>query len=127
MAGSFLEQLLKDNGRRELQRIEQETEDTESESIPTYIPKEEKLFGSCVLQIQIENGAEYLRWRKYNGGPQRWDYAVTYPAIMRATYDFHTTSDLDMITHKVVQLLQMGFKVRAVNWQLKDYKSQLEE
>ncbi len=99
----------------------------ESEESPYYKPKDDTLYGSCVLQIQIENGAEYLKWKKYNGGDARWDFMVTYPAVMRREYTFHTTADLDQMTYKIVQLLQMGFKVRAVNWQLEEYKSQLKQ
>ena len=90
-------------------------------------PEEERLFGSCNLQIVIHNRGEYLRWRKYNGGDQRWDYEVSYPAVMRATYDFCTVADLEMITRKIIQLLQMGFDVSATKWQLKECKSMVEE
>lgn len=90
-----------------------------------YIPKQERLYGKCVVQIQIANHGEYLKWQKYNGGTSRWDFVVTYPALMRKEYEFHTISELNMLTQKVVQLLQLGFEVRAVNWRLTEYESQL--
>ena len=98
----------------------------EEKSTGYYVPKEDRLFGSCILQIRIENEEQHKQWAKYNGGKQRWDFLVDYPAIMRATYDFHTSLDVDILARKVVQLLQMGFQVHAVDWKLKEYKSQLE-
>lgn len=92
-----------------------------------YIPKEDRLYGKCTLQIRFENGAEYIKWKKYNGGKNRWDFITSYPAIMRAEYDFHTCLDVDIMVRKIVQLLQMGFNVRAVDWKLKEYESQLEK
>lgn len=89
----------------------------------------EKLYGSCTLSIQFKNHGEYLKWLKYTGNDigTRWDFVITYPAIFRAKYEFHTTLDVDIMAKKIIQLLQMGFDVHSANWQLKEYKSQLED
>ena len=92
-----------------------------------YVPKEDHIFGKCVLQIRIKDEEQYKEWQKYNGGPTRWDFIVSYPAIMRATYIFETETDLNLITRKVVQLLQMGFDVRGTDWKLSECKSLLEK
>lgn len=90
-----------------------------------YIPKDDRLYGKCTVQVMIKHHTEYLKWKKYNGGASRWDFEVSFPALMRREYIFHTITDLNMITQKVVQLLQLGFDVRAVNWKLTEYESQL--
>lgn len=82
------------------------------------------LFGRCVLTIRFENGAEYAKWKKYNPGRQ-WEFMVSFPALMRADYEFHTTLDVEMMAKKIVQLLEMGFNVYSADWQLKPCKSQL--
>jgi hypothetical protein len=99
--------------------------DTENESY--YIPKSDTLFGCCTLQVKIENEEDYEKWKKYNGGRNRWDFQTSFPAVMQAEYDFHTSLDVDIISRKIIQLLQMGFNVRAANWRLAEYKSQLEK
>lgn len=90
-----------------------------------YTPKEDRLFGKCTLQIMFHDKYEYLKWRKYNGGKTRWDFMTTYPAIMRNVFEFHTSQDIDMMVRQIVQLLQMGYDVRAADWKLTEYKSQL--
>lgn len=97
-----------------------EPEELEDEAeIP--IPKEPPppVKGSCVLSIRIENRGEYLKWQKYNPGYQ-WEFIVTYPALMRAKYEFKSALDVEMITKKIVQLLQMGFEVYSASWKLEE-------
>ena len=99
------------------------SENEENESY--YIPKEKPIFGKCILQIRIENEQIYEEWRQYNGGSCRWDFLTTFPAIMRATYHFENMTDVTMIVQKIIQLLQMGFEVRASDWKLAECKSLL--
>ena len=104
------------------------THNKEEPTYGHYIPKDERMYGKCTLQIRFENYGQYLQWRKYNGGKNRWDFAPSsWPAIMRAEYDFHTGTDVDVMVRKIIQLLQMGFNVRAVDWKLTEFKSQLEK
>ena len=93
---------------------------------PTYIPKSEALYGKCVLQVRFENEEEYKKWKEFN---QRyvWSFDHTYPAIMRAEYEFHTVIDVELMAKEIVSLLEMGFDVRAVDWKVREYKSQLEK
>lgn len=95
---------------------------------PAYVPKSENraLYGKCVLQVRFENEDEYKKWKEFN---QRyiWAFDHTYPAIMRAEYEFHTTYDVELMTKEIVSLLEMGFDVRAVDWKVREYKSQLEK
>ena len=86
----------------------------------------EKLYGKCVLSIRVENHGEYLKFKKYNGGVSQWDFIVSYPAILRAEYEFHTILDVEVMAKRIVQLLQLGFNVHSAHWQLKDYQSQVE-
>ena len=106
--------------------ISDESEENSKPIYGQYKPKDDRLYGQCTIQIYIQNHGEYLKWKKYvEGNQHRWDFMVNYPAVMRSSYIFHKVQDLDMITRKIVMLLQSGFNVRAVDWQLKDYKSQL--
>ena len=89
--------------------------------------KQDKLFGSCVLSITIRNHGEFLKWKEYCEPNRKWDFNVPYPAPLQAKYEFHTAQDVDMIAQKIVQLLQMGFCVYSARWQLKEYKSQLDQ
>lgn len=100
-----------------------EFEDTEKEP---YIPKTEEkaLYGKCVLQIRFENEDEYKKWKEFNQR-YKWGFDHTYPAIMRAEYEFHTVYDVELMTKEIVSLLEMGFDVRAVDWKVKEFKSQL--
>ena len=89
--------------------------------------KSETLYGSCVLTINIRWKAEFDKWKKYVEPNRKWDFVVPFPANMQATYEFHTAYDVHVIAQKIVQLLQMGFIVHSARWQLKEYKSQLDQ
>lgn len=103
------------------------SEDEPDNNVAADIPKkEDQLYGRCVLTIKFQNKYEYEKWLKYHPD-RRWEFMVTYPAVMRAVYDFHTTLDVEIMTKKIIQLLQMGFNVHSASWQLKEYKSQLED
>lgn len=88
--------------------------------------KPKPFYGRCILEIQLKNHGEYLRWQKYNGG-RKWEFDHTYPAIMRATYEFHTAMDVEIMAKKIVQLLEMGFEVYSARWKMAEEKSQLEQ
>ena len=100
---------------------EEESEETEKKKVKKEDPK---LFGSCILEIHFNNKYEYEKWLKYHPD-RKWDFIVTYPAVMRAIYDFHTALEVEIMAKKIVQLLQMGFNVYSARWQLKEYQSQL--
>lgn len=103
------------------------SEDESDNDVAADIPKkEDRLYGRCVLTIKFQNKYEYEKWLKYHPD-RKWEFMVTYPAVMRAVYDFHTTLDVEIMTKKIIQLLQMGFNVHSASWQLKEYKSQLED
>ena len=103
-----------------------ETEEEEDEDPKSETKEEEKLYGSCILEIHFQNKYEYEKWLKYHPD-RKWDFLVTFPAVMRAIYDFHTALEVEIMAKKIVQLMQMGFNVYSARWQLKPYKSQLEE
>lgn len=104
-----------------------EMDDT-PEDKPAYIPKSESrpLYGKCVLQIRFETEEDYKRWKEVNRR-YLWEFDHTYPAIMRAEYEFHTTYDVELMAKEIVSLLEMGFDVRSVDWKVSEYKSQLEK
>lgn len=107
--------------------FDDELTDNEELSYGHYIPKVDTLYGKCTLQIRFNDKYEYLRWRKYNGGKTRWDFMTQYPAIMTNEFEFHTSQDIDMLVRQIVQLLQQGYNVRAVDWKLTEYESQLDK
>lgn len=115
--------------KQETDEDETEASDESQEEHTYYQPKENEqdtLYGSCILEIQIKNHGEYLRWIKYNPG-RKWEFMVGYPAIMRAEYDFHTAMEVELMAKKIVQLMQMGFDVYSARWRLKKYESQLKQ
>lgn len=91
-----------------------------------YIPVERDSvpYGKCVLQVYIENEEEYQRWKDFHKA-NHWEFMHLYPAILRYEYEFHTTYDIDRMSREIVNILQQGFNVRAVDWKIAEYKSQL--
>lgn len=95
------------------------------EFVPHYRPSTD-LFGKCTLQIYFQNEEDYQRWQEYYKS-QRWQFDHTFPAIMRCEYEFQTTYDVDHMVHEIINLLQMGFDVRATDWKIRECKSQLKK
>jgi len=104
---------------------DEDDESTENQSQKDITAKADEFYGRCVLSIKFENKYEYEKWLKYHPD-RKWEFLVSYPAIMRATYEFHTKQDVEILASKIIQLLQMGFQVYSADWQLKQYKSQLD-
>lgn len=78
-----------------------------------------ELSGSCRVSIKFNNRAEYLKWCKYiSPYSNRWDFEVQFPAIMRKTYTFRTSLDVELMTKQLVSLLQMGFNISMANFEL---------
>lgn len=80
--------------------------------------------GTCTLSIRFDTPEEYLRWKYYAGG-REWDFMVSYPAVMRSEQEFHSALDVDMISKKIVSLLQMGFNVYSANWRLREKEEKI--
>ena len=99
-----------------LDEPEEEDEDR-SVAVPEQEPK--KIKGKCTLSIRFENHGEYLKWKTYAGGRQ-WDFLVNYPAVMRAEYPFESSLDVEIMTRKIVQRLEMGFDVYSASWSLEE-------
>lgn len=74
--------------------------------------------GSCVIAIRFECRAEYLKWKKYCDPGRRWEFEVEFPAILRMDYPFESALDVNILSVKIVQLLQMGFNVYSAEWRL---------
>lgn len=84
--------------------------------------------GRCILEIQLKNHGEYLKWCKYvNPHGRQWEFLHTYPAIMRAEYFFKSSLEVEIMAKRIVQLLEMGFDVYSARWELAKEKSQLEQ
>lgn len=90
-------------------------------------PKKIEIDGKCRVSIRFNNKGEYLKWAKYVD-PQktRWDFDVTFPAIMRREYIFHNILDVEMMIKQIVGLLQMGFDVSMANFNLEQKEVALE-
>lgn len=84
-------------------------------------PAPPEMYGRCTLSIRMDSEEDYQRWKKYNPD-KKWDFIVSFPAVMRAEYTFKNAMEVEMMAKKVVQLLQMGFDVHTANWKL-DEKS----
>ena len=76
------------------------------------------LKGTCALSIRFENKGEYLKWKKYFGVGRQWEFFVSFPAIMRAEYEFTNSLEVEVMAKKIVQLLEMGFNVYSAAWNL---------
>lgn len=92
----------------------------------TLKPIVKPMYGTCIIEINLKNHGEYLSWVKYEGG-RKWEFVHTYPAIMRAEYNFHSSLEVEMLAKKIVHLLEMGFDVYSARWRLAKEKSQLEQ
>lgn len=95
----------------------------ESEEDPDYIPgelaKPQEFKGKCVLSVRFENEEDYQNWLKYNPD-RKWDFLVSYPAVVRAEYIFTSSLDVEIMVKKIVQLLSMGFSVHSASWNLEE-------
>ena len=98
----------------------------EEDRVKSNIPPPPPLDGKCTLSIRFETPEDYLRWKYYFKG-REWEFMVNYPAIMRADLEFHNSLDVEIITKKIVQLLQNGFEVYSANWKLEDQKNEKDE
>lgn len=74
--------------------------------------------GNVDLAIRFKNRAEYLKWKYYVDPNRKWEFEVSYPAIMRTEWTFQNSMEVEMLSKKIVSLLQMGFDVHSVNWRL---------
>lgn len=84
-----------------------------------------ELHGKCVLSVRFNSVDDHARWNNYVQHRQ-WDFAVTYPAFMQATYDFHNALEVEVMAKKIVQLLQQGFDVHSASWKLEKKKEEEE-
>lgn len=82
---------------------------------------EKPLNGRCVLSIRFLNEDDYKKWAERFPG-RKWEFLVSYPAIMRAEYKFHNSLEVEAIAKKIVDILQMGFNVNSANWVLEEEK-----
>lgn len=101
------------------------TDSSETFEIKESLPPPPPLNGKCTLSIRFETPEEYLRWKYYFKG-REWEFMVNYPAIMRSEIEFHNSLDVEIISKKIVQLLQNGFEVYSANWKLEDQKDEKE-
>lgn len=80
--------------------------------------------GTCILSIRLQNHGEYLKWKELTHTTRKWEFIMQYPAILRAEYEFHNAMDVEIMTKKIVQLLQMGFDVYSASWKLEEKKDE---
>lgn len=80
--------------------------------------------GTCILSIRFQNHGEYLKWKHLTNTNRQWEFIMQYPAIIRAEYKFHNALDVEIMTKKIVQLLQMGFDVYSTSWKLEEKKDE---
>lgn len=103
------------------------TDDPDIKEKLTKLSEAKKIHGSCILSIRFNTHGEYLKWKKYFGNGQQWDFLVNYPAIMRAEYQFTNSLEVEVMAKKVVQLLEAGFDVYSASWTLDRPKEEEEE
>ena len=85
----------------------------------------EPVIGSVDISVKFDSKPEYLKWKYYVDPGRKWDFDVTYPAIMRTTWEFRNALDVETLNKKIVWLLELGFNVHSANWRLK--KAQQEQ
>ena len=81
--------------------------------------------GVCTVAVRFRHRAEYLKWKTYVEPNRKWDFEVSYPAIMRMEFPFKDSLDVEMLTKRIVSLLEMGFDVYSAQWKLSQKKQPL--
>ena len=83
----------------------------------------ESFNGQVTIKVRFRNNPEYVKFRTYILKTD-WMPGDAYPTWEDLVIDFHSVEDLDRITRRIVQLLQMGFEVYSTRYKL---ESQLAE
>lgn len=76
-----------------------------------------KFDGQAVIKVRFRNNPEYVKFRKQVLKTD-WVPGDVYPPWEDLVVDFHCIDDLDRITRRIVQLLQMGFEVYSTRYKL---------
>ena len=76
-----------------------------------------KFDGQAVIKVRFRNNPEYVKFRKQVLKTD-WVPGDAYPPWEDLVVDFHCVDDLDRITRRIVQLLQMGFEVYSTRYKL---------
>ena len=81
--------------------------------------KEPKFDGQVTIKVRFRNKIEYEKFRKYIL-KTLWSYGDVYPTWEELTVDFHSVEDLEQVTRRVVELLQIGFEVYCCRYKLEE-------
>jgi len=73
--------------------------------------------GQATIRVQFQSRLEYERFRKYILKTE-WGYELDYPIFEELKVAFHSIEDLNRISMRIVELLQMGFQVYCCRYQM---------
>lgn len=75
-------------------------------------------YGSASITVRFENRVQWQKWRKYVLKTD-WDFdGGSGPYIARLEEKFNCSEDVERITKRIVQLLELGFEVYSCQWKL---------
>lgn len=77
----------------------------------------ESFDGQVTIKVRFKTNPEYVKFRTQVLKTD-WMPGDVYPNWEDLIMDFHCVDDLDRITRRVVQLLQMGFEVYSTRYKL---------
>jgi len=77
----------------------------------------EKFTGQVTIKVRFQNAGEYAKFRKYIL-KTAWNVGDKYPTFEVMTLPFYDIEDVENITKRIVQLLQLGLEVYASNWKV---------
>lgn len=77
----------------------------------------EKFTGQVTIKVRFQNAGEYAKFRKYIL-KTAWNIGDKYPTFEVMTLPFYDIEDVENITKRIVQLLQLGLEVYASNWKV---------
>lgn len=81
-------------------------------------PKQESFFGHATITIRFENRVQWQKYRKYILKTD-WEFdGGQNPYTAQLKECFETVEDVENITKKIVELLQLGFDVYSCKWEL---------
>ena len=77
----------------------------------------EKFTGQVTIKVRFQNAGEYAKFRKYIL-KTAWNVGDKYPTFEVMILPFYDIEDVENITKRIVQLLQLGLEVYASNWKV---------
>ena len=96
-----------------------ETDNIEEEPVDEPVkPEYKRLYGTATITIRFENRVQWQKYRMYILKTE-WDFdGGDHPYTAQLKQNFTCVDDVEQITKKIVDLLQLGFDVYSCKWDL---------